>query len=69
MRVLIDADMGAANLAAARKMGIDLLMLTHCHTDHRLTRREITDVPIEKHLARLAEMGRVRQENDRWIKR
>ncbi len=49
MRVLIDAGMGAANLAAARKMGIDLLILTHCHIDHRLTRRKIMDVPVWCH--------------------
>jgi glyoxylase-like metal-dependent hydrolase (beta-lactamase superfamily II) len=51
MRVLIDAGMGAANLAPAKKMGIDLLILTHCHIDHRLTRQEITDVPVWCHEA------------------
>ena len=45
MRVLIDAGMGAKNLAPAKEMGIDLLILTHCHIDHRLTRSEISDVP------------------------
>ena len=48
-RVLIDAGMGAVNLAAARTMGIDLLILTHCHIDHRLTRKEITEVPVWCH--------------------
>ena len=48
-RVLIDAGMGSANLAAARKMGIDVLILTHCHIDHRLTRSEIVDVPVWCH--------------------
>ncbi len=48
-RVLIDAGMGAGNLAAAGKMGIDLLILTHCHIDHRLTRNEIADVPVWCH--------------------
>jgi glyoxylase-like metal-dependent hydrolase (beta-lactamase superfamily II) len=49
MRVLIDAGMGAANLAPAKKLGIDILILTHCHIDHRLTRKEITDVPVWCH--------------------
>jgi glyoxylase-like metal-dependent hydrolase (beta-lactamase superfamily II) len=49
LRVLIDAGMGAKNLAPARKMGIDLLILTHCHIDHRLTREELLDVPVWSH--------------------
>jgi glyoxylase-like metal-dependent hydrolase (beta-lactamase superfamily II) len=49
LRVLIDAGMGAANLAPVKKMGIDLLILTHCHIDHRLTRNEILDVPVWCH--------------------
>jgi len=48
-RVLIDAGMGAKNLAPAKEMGIDLLILTHCHIDHRLTRAEILDVPVWCH--------------------
>jgi len=49
LRVLIDAGMGAKNLAPAKEMGIDLLILTHCHIDHRLTRAEILDVPVWCH--------------------
>ena len=49
MRVLIDAGMGAKNLAPVKEMGIDLLILTHCHIDHRLTRREILDIPVWCH--------------------
>jgi glyoxylase-like metal-dependent hydrolase (beta-lactamase superfamily II) len=49
MRVLIDAGMGSRNLEPVKKMGIDLLILTHCHIDHRLTRAEITDVPVWCH--------------------
>ena len=49
LRVLIDAGMGANNLAPAKEMGIDLLILTHCHIDHRLTRSEILDVPVWCH--------------------
>lgn len=49
LRVLIDAGMGVKNLAPAKEMGIDLLILTHCHIDHRLTRSEISDVPVWCH--------------------
>ena len=49
MRVLIDAGMGASNIAPLKKMGIDLLILTHCHIDHRLTRSEIPAVPVWCH--------------------
>ncbi len=49
MRVLIDVGMGAENLAPVKEMGIDLLILTHCHIDHRLTRQEIFDVPVWCH--------------------
>jgi len=48
-RVLIDAGMGPSNMAPVKKMGIDLLILTHCHIDHRLTRTEIPDVPVWCH--------------------
>ena len=37
LRVLIDVGMGAENLAPVMELGIDLLILTHCHIDHRLT--------------------------------
>jgi glyoxylase-like metal-dependent hydrolase (beta-lactamase superfamily II) len=48
-RVLIDAGMGPKNMAPVKKLGIDLLILTHCHIDHRLTRTEIPDVPVWCH--------------------
>jgi glyoxylase-like metal-dependent hydrolase (beta-lactamase superfamily II) len=48
-RVLIDAGMGHQNIAPAKKLGIDLLILTHCHIDHRLTRPAIIDVPVWCH--------------------
>ncbi|MGB9442609.1 MAG: MBL fold metallo-hydrolase [Desulfobacterales bacterium] len=48
-RVLIDAGMGSENMAPVKKLGIDLLILTHCHIDHRLTRTEIADVPVWCH--------------------
>ncbi len=49
LRVLIDAGMGGGNLNPAKKMGIDVLILTHCHIDHRLTRREIPQIPVWSH--------------------
>lgn len=49
MRVLIDAGMGESHLAPLKELGIDILILTHCHIDHRLTRREIPDVPVWCH--------------------
>jgi ribonuclease/clavin/mitogillin len=49
LRVLIDAGMGPENMAPVKKLGIDLLILTHCHIDHRLTRTEILDVPVWCH--------------------
>jgi glyoxylase-like metal-dependent hydrolase (beta-lactamase superfamily II) len=49
IRVLIDAGMGGSNMAQVKDMGIDLLILTHCHIDHRLTRREIPHVPVWCH--------------------
>jgi len=49
LRVLIDAGMGSRNLAPVREMGIDLLILTHCHIDHRLTLKDMPDVPIWCH--------------------
>jgi glyoxylase-like metal-dependent hydrolase (beta-lactamase superfamily II) len=51
MRVLIDAGMGASHLAPVQKWGIDILILTHCHIDHRMTRRAIPDVPVWCHEA------------------
>ena len=48
-RVLIDAGMGSKNMAPVKEMGIDLLILTHCHIDHRLTRTEILNIPVWCH--------------------
>ncbi len=49
LRVLIDAGMGSENIAPVKALGIDVLILTHCHIDHRLTRAEIADVPVWCH--------------------
>lgn len=49
LRVLIDAGMGEDNLAPALASGIDVLILSHCHIDHRLTRQLIPAVPVWCH--------------------
>jgi glyoxylase-like metal-dependent hydrolase (beta-lactamase superfamily II) len=49
MRVLIDAGMGKQNIDFVKKSGVDVLILSHCHIDHRLTIREIADVPVWCH--------------------
>jgi len=51
MRVLIDAGMGDRRLEPVKKWGIDILILTHCHIDHRLTRNKIQTVPVWCHEA------------------
>ncbi|MHC4687806.1 MAG: MBL fold metallo-hydrolase [Planctomycetota bacterium] len=49
MRVLIDAGMGSSHIQPLKKLGIDVLILSHCHIDHRLTRGEIAGVPVWCH--------------------
>ena len=49
LRVLIDAGMGKDNMAPALESGIDVLILSHCHIDHRLTRQLIPEVPVWCH--------------------
>ncbi|MGD2097081.1 MAG: MBL fold metallo-hydrolase [Desulfobacterales bacterium] len=49
MRVLIDVGMGASHLAPLKKWGFDILILSHCHMDHRLTYRKIGRVPVWCH--------------------
>lgn len=51
LRVLIDAGMGNARMAACREKGIDLVILTHCHYDHRSTIQQIPGVPVWCHAA------------------
>jgi glyoxylase-like metal-dependent hydrolase (beta-lactamase superfamily II) len=48
-RVLIDAGMGDENMTPALESGIDVLILSHCHIDHRLTRQLIPAVPVWCH--------------------
>jgi glyoxylase-like metal-dependent hydrolase (beta-lactamase superfamily II) len=49
LRVLIDAGMGKDNMTPALESGIDVLILSHCHIDHRLTRQLIPEVPVWCH--------------------
>ena len=48
-RVLIDVGMGSKHIAPVKESGIDSLILTHCHIDHRFSRPEIADVPVTCH--------------------
>ncbi len=47
--VLIDAGMGKGGIGACLEQGVDLLILSHCHFDHRSTIRLIPDVPVWCH--------------------
>jgi glyoxylase-like metal-dependent hydrolase (beta-lactamase superfamily II) len=49
MRVLIDAGMGSSHIQPVKKLGIDVLILSHCHFDHRWTIRQIPEVPVWCH--------------------
>jgi glyoxylase-like metal-dependent hydrolase (beta-lactamase superfamily II) len=48
-RVLIDAGMGSKKMLPVKKLGIDALIMSHCHVDHRLTRRLIPRTPVWCH--------------------
>jgi glyoxylase-like metal-dependent hydrolase (beta-lactamase superfamily II) len=49
LRVLIDAGMGKSALRACHREGLDLLILSHCHIDHRLSAASIPEVPVWAH--------------------
>lgn len=49
LRVLIDAGMGKSAVRACRREGLDLLILSHCHLDHRLSAGSIPEVPVWAH--------------------
>jgi endoribonuclease LACTB2 len=49
LRVLIDAGMGQENMAACLKEGIDVVVLSHCHLDHRLTLAHFPPLPLWCH--------------------
>lgn len=57
MRVLIDAGMGGSYLAPVKQMGVDLLILSHSHIDHHLTKRDLAGVPIWCHQDELPYTG------------
>jgi glyoxylase-like metal-dependent hydrolase (beta-lactamase superfamily II) len=49
LRVLVDAGMGNRAIGACLEQGIDILILSHCHYDHRSTIRLMPDIPIWCH--------------------
>jgi len=49
MSVLIDAGMGDSRMDAVLEKGVDLLILSHCHLDHRYSIGRIGDIPIWCH--------------------
>jgi glyoxylase-like metal-dependent hydrolase (beta-lactamase superfamily II) len=50
-RVLIDVGMGPEALAPVKARGVDLIILSHTHLDHHLTKSELPGVPIWCHKA------------------
>lgn len=57
MRLLIDAGMGAGKVEPVKALGVDVLLLSHSHIDHHLTKRELDGPPIWAHAAELPYMG------------
>lgn len=49
MRVLIDAGMGDARMDACLEKGVDLLILSHCHLDHRYSIGRTGNIPVWCH--------------------
>ncbi|HPL62268.1 MAG TPA: MBL fold metallo-hydrolase [Syntrophales bacterium] len=49
LRVLVDAGMGAARTKACAEAGVDVLILTHSHYDHRSSIKELPAVPVWCH--------------------
>jgi ribonuclease/clavin/mitogillin len=49
LRVLIEAGMGQAAVEGCRARGVDLLLLSHCHIDHRLLVPLLPGVPVGAH--------------------
>jgi len=49
LSVLIDAGMGKPQMDACLEKGFDILILSHCHVDHRLTIRHIPEKPVWSH--------------------
>ncbi len=49
LRLLIDAGMGQTNMEPCWKAGVDVVILSHCHIDHRLTLARSPQVPVWCH--------------------
>jgi endoribonuclease LACTB2 len=49
LRVLLDAGMGPAALKAVLKQGLDTVLLSHCHLDHRLSLAHFPPLPLWCH--------------------
>lgn len=49
LRLLIDVGMGQPNLKPCLEEGVDLVILSHCHLDHRLTLARIPPCPVWCH--------------------
>ncbi|MCG6536966.1 MAG: MBL fold metallo-hydrolase, partial [Syntrophales bacterium LBB04] len=49
LRLLIDAGMGQANMKPCLKEGVDLVILSHSHLDHRLTLARFPHLPVWCH--------------------
>jgi endoribonuclease LACTB2 len=49
LRVLIDAGMGPMNWAACLQEGVDVIILSHCHLDHRISLVQFPDMPLWCH--------------------
>ncbi|MBI5603834.1 MAG: MBL fold metallo-hydrolase [Deltaproteobacteria bacterium] len=48
-RLLIDAGMGQTNMEPCLKAGVDLVILSHCHIDHRLNLVRSPQIPVWCH--------------------
>lgn len=49
MRVLIDAGMGKEKIRKCLQKGVDILILSHCHYDHRSAIGIVQDIPLWCH--------------------
>lgn len=47
--LLIDAGMGKASMEPCLKAGVDVVILSHCHIDHRLTLARSPQIPVWCH--------------------
>lgn len=49
LRLLIDAGMGRTHMEPCLNKGVDLVILSHCHLDHRLTLARFPHLPVWCH--------------------